>query len=343
MWNLPRPRIEPESPALVGGFLTTRTPEKSLHQLAFNSLCCCCCSVTMPCLTLCDPMDCSMPGSFALHYLPKFAQIQVHWVGDTIKPSHPLSPSFPFAFNLSQHPMSNKILHSQEKMTLQLSQSVGKNQFFRVSWAALLSPGMTQQPSSPLWGIQGLPVWHLTPTGHFAVYSLRYLSGWRQNQLRTLGPKFCLLLPLVFTLPPVLPITGFSFGLILFYWTCFLLWYIAWWLRWYNNLLAIQETWVQSLVQEGPLEKTMAIHSNILAWRIPWTKEPGRLQSMGSQRVTHDWVTNKHTDTLVALVDSEQYGIFYEILLFIQQISLCTRHSARHGEAQGEGPECLKV
>ena len=109
MWNLPGPRIEPESPALVGGFWTTGTPEKSLHQLAFTSLCCCC-SVTMPCLTFCNLMDCSMPGSSALHYLLKFAQIQVHWVGDTIKPSHSLSPSSPFSFNLSQHPMSNMIL-----------------------------------------------------------------------------------------------------------------------------------------------------------------------------------------------------------------------------------------
>ena len=44
-----------------------------------------------------------------------------------------------------------------------------------------------------------------------------------------------------------------------------------------NNLLAMQETWVQPLGQEDPLEKGMATHSSILAWRIPWTKEPGRL------------------------------------------------------------------
>ena len=46
---------------------------------------------------------------------------------------------------------------------------------------------------------------------------------------------------------------------------------------------AVQETWVQSLGQEDPLEKSMAIHSSILAWRIPWTEEPGGLQSIGSQ------------------------------------------------------------
>jgi len=51
---------------------------------------------------------------------------------------------------------------------------------------------------------------------------------------------------------------------------------------------AVQETWVHFLSWEDPLEKGMATQSNILAWRIPWTEEPGRLQSMGSQKVGHD-------------------------------------------------------
>ena len=55
-----------------------------------------------------------------------------------------------------------------------------------------------------------------------------------------------------------------------------------------KRLPAVQETRVQSLSQEDPLEKEMATHSSILAWRISWTEEPGRLQSMGSQRVRHD-------------------------------------------------------
>ena len=52
-----------------------------------------------------------------------------------------------------------------------------------------------------------------------------------------------------------------------------------------KNLPAMQETWVRSLGGEGPLEKGMATHSSILAWRIPWTEERGGLQSMGLQRV----------------------------------------------------------
>ena len=58
-----------------------------------------------------------------------------------------------------------------------------------------------------------------------------------------------------------------------------------------KNLPAMQETWVQSLGQECPLEKEMATHSSILVWRIPWTEELGGLQSMGLQRVRHDLAT----------------------------------------------------
>ena len=55
-----------------------------------------------------------------------------------------------------------------------------------------------------------------------------------------------------------------------------------------KRLPAMRETRVQSLGWEDPLEKEMAAHSSILAWKIPWMEEPGRLQSMGSQRVGHD-------------------------------------------------------
>ena len=55
-----------------------------------------------------------------------------------------------------------------------------------------------------------------------------------------------------------------------------------------EHLPAMQQTRVRSLGREDPLEKEMATHSSILAWRIPWTEEPGRLQSMGSQRVRCD-------------------------------------------------------
>ena len=62
-----------------------------------------------------------------------------------------------------------------------------------------------------------------------------------------------------------------------------------------ENLPVMQETWVQSPSREDPLEKGIATHSSILAWRIPWTEEPSGLQSMESQRVGHDKSANTTT------------------------------------------------
>ena len=78
-----------------------------------------------------------------------------------------------------------------------------------------------------------------------------------------------------------------------------------------KNLTTMQETQAQSLGQRDSLEKGMATHSSILAWRMPWTEEPGRLQSIGLQRVRHDWVTNKFT--------------FFKYRLVIYQLSEITQ------------------
>ena len=70
-------------------------------------------------------------------------------------------------------------------------------------------------------------------------------------------------------------------------------------------LPAIRETWVQLLGQEDPLEKEMAIHSSSIAWRIPWRGEPGRLQTMGSQRAVHDEATShSHSPVVKMLVQT---------------------------------------
>ena len=66
-----------------------------------------------------------------------------------------------------------------------------------------------------------------------------------------------------------------------------------------KNLPAMQDTWVQYLGWENPLEKEVATHSSILAWRTPWTEELGRLQSMGSQRVGHDSMINSSSGGLM--------------------------------------------
>ena len=64
-----------------------------------------------------------------------------------------------------------------------------------------------------------------------------------------------------------------------------------------KHLPTVRETWVQSLGREDLLEKEMATHSSILAWNIPWTEEPGRLQSMGLQRVRHDFTFTFNGDS----------------------------------------------
>ena len=69
---------------------------------------------------------------------------------------------------------------------------------------------------------------------------------------------------------------------------------------------AMLKTLVQSLGWEDPLEKETATHSSILAWRIPWTEEPGGLQSMGLRRVGHDWITNTFTGDTILLSAPEQ-------------------------------------
>ena len=81
-----------------------------------------------------------------------------------------------------------------------------------------------------------------------------------------------------------------------------------------KNPPAMQGTWVQSLDWEDSLEKGMVSHYSSLAWRIPWTEEPGRLQSMGSQRIRHGWVINTFTFLLEYRMSEigyhcEKYGL----------------------------------
>ena len=74
----------------------------------------------------------------------------------------------------------------------------------------------------------------------------------------------------------------------------------SWLWHWTMNLPVMQKTWVRSLGWEDALEKETATHSSTLDWEIPWAEEPGRLQSMGSQRVRHDRATHWQTESLCA-------------------------------------------
>ena len=85
-----------------------------------------------------------------------------------------------------------------------------------------------------------------------------------------------------------------------------------------KRLPTVRETQVQSLGREDLLEKETATHSSVLAWKIPWTEEPGRLQSMGSQRVRHNWAT------------SLSLSLLYNIPLCENTTACCTQRSWRH-------------
>ena len=108
-----------------------------------------------------------------------------------------------------------------------------------------------------------------------------------------------------------------------------------------KRLSTMRETWVQSLGQEDPLEKEMAIHSSTIDWKIPWTEEPGRLQSVGLQRVGRDWATSlslskclknnmfafdkvrwKHSVKISSLVLGKEWGVFYKHLHQIPHFTL---------------------
>ena len=93
-----------------------------------------------------------------------------------------------------------------------------------------------------------------------------------------------------------------------------------------KNHPVMQETQVRSLVWKDPLEKEMATHFSILAWRITLIEELGGLQSMGSQRVRHDWATNTHTHILThthTILPPERKSCLFNILIHEVEIKFC--------------------
>ena len=86
-----------------------------------------------------------------------------------------------------------------------------------------------------------------------------------------------------------------------------------------EHLPTMWETRVQSLGWGDPLEKGMATHSSIFAWKIPWMEEPGRLQSMGSQRVWHDWATSLYFTCKYIYIYISLKCIIFEIYIFEMQ------------------------
>ena len=83
-----------------------------------------------------------------------------------------------------------------------------------------------------------------------------------------------------------------------------------------ENLPAMWETWVQSVGSwEDPLEEGMATHSSISAWKIPWTEKPGGLQSMGLQRVRHDWSTKHRTSSFPSTISQKKLSFLHCLFL----------------------------
>ena len=134
-----------------------------------------CCSVAQLCPTLWDHMDCSMPDFPVLHCLPEFAQTYVHWVGDAIQPSHPLSSPSPPAFNLSQH---QGLFPSESALCIRwpkhwsLSFSINPSNVysglisFRIDWLDLLP---VQGTVKSLLQYHSLKAWILWPSALFMV------------------------------------------------------------------------------------------------------------------------------------------------------------------------------
>ena len=110
-----------------------------------------CCSVTKSCLTLCDVINCSMPGLPIPHYRLELAYVHVHWVGDAIQPAHPLLPSSPFAFNLSQHQSLFQWISSSHQLAkvLELQPPMSIQGWFPLRLISLISccPRGTQESS----------------------------------------------------------------------------------------------------------------------------------------------------------------------------------------------------
>ena len=106
-------------------------------------------SVTQSCPTLCDPMNRSTPGFPVHHQLPEFTQTHVHWAGDTIQPSHPLSSPSPPAFNPSQHQGLYKWVSSLNQMAKVLEFQLQHESFQWTPRNDLLSNGLAGPPCSP--------------------------------------------------------------------------------------------------------------------------------------------------------------------------------------------------
>ena len=210
-------------------------------------------------------MDHSMSGFPVLYYLLEFTQTHVHWVGDAIHLSHPLSPSSPPARNLSQPQDLFQWVSSSHQVIKVLELQLQHQPFneypglisFRIDWFDLLAvqgtlKSLLQHHNSKASTLH-CPAFFMVQLSHLWACLVGQLvknpSAMQETQFDSWVRK----------------ISGEGIGYALQYsWASLVA-------KLVKNQPAITETWVQSLGWEDPLEKGTATHSRILAWRIPWT------------------------------------------------------------------------
>ena len=252
-----------------------------------------CYSVTQLCPALCDPIDCSTPGFPVLHHLLELTQTHVHWVGDASQPSHPLSSPSPPAFNLSQNAGS-------------FPTTLGLNKNSLPWFMLLVSTTVTQLIAFLIISDAHFPLYFSSrPCISFLITTLtkhkvdwpHIVDGQASLVAQLVKNPPAMLETLVQFLDQEGPLKKGEAIVFQYFWASLMAQMV-------KNLPAIWETLVQFLGWEDPLEEGMATHFSILAWRIPWTEEPGGLQSMGLRSVRHGWVAECST------VDGQQIFVF---------------------------------
>ena len=232
-------------------------------------------SDTQLCPTLCDPMDCSTPGLPVHHQLPEFTRTHVHWVGNAIQPSHPLSSHSPPAFNLSQHQGFFKWVSSSHYVIKVLEFQL-QHQSFR--W--ILSPTLNTSPVQEV--IYFLSLW-------ICLFWTFYINGIVQYV------DFC---PHIIVFTYIIHIIVFKGHSCCSMYLYFIPVYSIVWL-YYKPTHHFMDVWVNfSLLNWGhsygcvlmalPTQWTCVWANSERQWR---TGKPGMLQSMGSPRVRHDLPT----------------------------------------------------
>ena len=243
-------------------------------------------------------MNRSTPGLPVHHQLPEFTQTHVHRVSDAIQPSHPLSSPSPPAPNPSQHQGLFQWVNSSHEVFLSTGVSAFSSFLPKNTQADLLQNGLVGSPCSPRDSQESSPTPQFKSITSSALSLLHRPTRTSIHDHRKNHRWYQMLFEPEVTCHLSIQVcskftaTVLVFPFIVLYRVYFrdLMDFLV--AQTVKRLPAMWETWVWSPGQEDLLEKEMATHSSTLARKIPWTEEPVRLPSMGSQRVRHNWATS---------------------------------------------------